>query len=114
MTKTNKIIAAAAFALAFSSAPAAAGEPVAQVEVSYADLNLSSQSGQDILESRIRNAVKQVCGGPAQPNITFGRPVRDCMKQARAAAMEAHELAVANYKTQRLAMRERKVRFAIR
>jgi len=114
MTKTSKIIAAAAIALAVSSTPAIAGEKGAQVEVSYADLNLSSQAGQDILERRIRSAVQEVCGGPAQPNITFGRPVRECIKKATSEAMAAHELAVANYRTQRLALRDRKVRFAIR
>ena len=114
MNTTRNTIAAATIALAVWSAPALAKESGAQVEVSYADLNLSSKIGQDILERRILNAVQIVCGGPAQPNITFGRPVRECIKSATGEAMKAHQLAVANYKTRRLALRDRKVRFAVR
>jgi len=114
MTFTRNFIASAAIAIAFSSAPATAGNEEPQVEISYADLNLESKAGQDTLEFRIRSAIQEVCGGPAQPNIAFGRPVRKCISKATAEGMKAHQMAVASYKTQRLALRDRKVRFAIR
>ncbi|RGP40949.1 hypothetical protein BPTFM16_01244 [Altererythrobacter insulae] len=114
MTKTTAVIAAASLALAVSSAPAIADDNVAQVEVTYADLNLDSPAGQQILERRLRNAVEIACGGPAQPNLAFGRAVHKCIKNTMPKAQAEAELAVANYKTQRLAVRDRKVRFAIR
>lgn len=114
MTKTSNIIAAAAIALAVSSAPTTAGDKATQVEVSYADLNLESQVGQEILDRRLRNAVEIACGGPAQPNLVFGRAVHKCIAKMMPIAEAEAELAVASYKTQRLALRDRKIRFAIR
>ena len=114
MNTMLNMVTAAAIALAVSGAPALAQQAGAQVEVSYADLNLSSKAGQDILERRIHHATQIVCGGPAEPNITFGKPVRECMKKATLDAMAARDLAVANYKAGRVALRDRKIRFAIR
>ena len=63
MTKFTMISAALAATLLAGSAYAAP----AQKAVSYADLNLTSAAGAKSLETRIRNAAKQVCGiGTAQ------------------------------------------------
>ena len=114
MTITRYIIRTTAIALAISSAPALANHKTAQVEVSYSDLNLASQTGQKILERRIRNAVRKVCGGPEETKGSIGRPVRECIKSTTREGMVAHQLAVASFKTRLLTHRDRKVRFAVR
>jgi UrcA family protein len=58
MTKFAMISAALAATLFAGSAYAAP----AQKAVSYADLNLASAAGAKSLETRVRNAAKQVCG----------------------------------------------------
>jgi UrcA family protein len=60
---------AAPFAVALAvlaSAPAAvqaAGFDQTSVKVSYADLNLSTEEGQSLLQDRIKYAASTVCGG---------------------------------------------------
>ena len=73
MTKTLKLTSAVVFALAVGSAAPALAQPDVDVlgqridpeslsvRVSFADLDLTSESGQDRLTTRVRGAVRQVC-----------------------------------------------------
>ncbi|MFN2099369.1 UrcA family protein [Altererythrobacter sp. MF3-039] len=76
--------ALAALALAATTSPAFADERA----VSYADLNLASPEGQEILERRITRALEEVC---QVQTIRTGTRVRSnearrCMVEARANA----------------------------
>ena len=57
--------------------PAAAQAP-ASVTVSYADLNLASSVGRDILDRRIANAAGQLCGGFNANQLTWAAAVLEC------------------------------------
>ena len=72
--------ALSAFTLAVAS-PAAAEE--ASVVVPYEDLDLLGPAGVEQLESRIRRAIKQVCGEPDRRNLALWRFWNECRKQAR-------------------------------
>lgn len=112
-----KIITAAALATTLTAMPIAAQaeEQLPEVVISYADLNLDSKAGREILDRRISRAVEKVCGGPAlQPNLSFARPIRKCVSQVSMAASKAKDLAVASYSEERLALKDRKIRFAAR
>ena len=74
MTKT--IIA---MLLAFSAAPALAETPqIATSVVETADLDLSSQSGQQALDRRLNQAVKEVCGTASDVDVAGKNDVRRC------------------------------------
>jgi UrcA family protein len=69
-----------------------------QAVVSYADLNLATQSGQAVLRARIHRAAQAVCGPePDSRDIERLMPFRRCMKQsvdtAAAAIPSASQLA---------------------
>jgi UrcA family protein len=57
--KISTIIATAAVALL---ATAASAEAPSQIKVGYADLNLASAAGQEMLDHRIDAAARKVCG----------------------------------------------------
>lgn len=63
--------------------------------VSFADLNLNSDRGVDILDRRIRHAAEQVCGGQPQGNLLFGGPMRQCQRETLAACRPARDRAIA-------------------
>ena len=65
--------------LAFTATPALAEPPViASVTVQTADLDLSSQSGQQALDHRLSQAVKEVCGTASDVDIAGKNEVRRC------------------------------------
>lgn len=65
--------------LAFSAAPVLAEPPaIASVTVQTADLDLSSQSGQQALNHRLSQAVKDVCGTASDVDIAGKNDVRHC------------------------------------
>lgn len=97
-------------AAAFAS-PAAAGD-APQVSVSYADLNLSNESGVQILDRRIDKAISNVCGGMAPRDVSRNLQFKACVKETTALVQPKRDLAVSDYREGRLAMRERVIRFA--
>ena len=76
------ILAAAALTaglvtLGVAAAPAAA-QPIPSVLVSYADLNLASTAGREILDRRIANAAGQLCGAFSPVELNWAEAVREC------------------------------------
>ena len=78
---------AAAFAAgAAMAAPAFAADTMPTVHVRYADLDLSTQEGQDTLNRRLDRAAHEVCGidrrtsGPALPSSEARQCYRETVK----------------------------------
>ena len=71
--------ALSAFTLAVAS-PAAAEE--ASVVVPYEDLDLLGPAGVEQLDSRIRRAIKQVCGEPDRRNLKLAQFWKECRDQS--------------------------------
>lgn len=105
--KTIFILSAVAASLAASIAasPAAAQAPASgeRVIVSYADLDLSSQSGVRTLNRRILSAVQAACGTASDADLHGKNAVNDCRTatyaQATAQVRGAIELANRNGST---------------
>lgn len=65
--------------LAFTATPALAEPPVTAVSiVQTADLDLSSRAGQQTLDHRLSQAVKEVCGTASDVDIAGKNEVRRC------------------------------------
>lgn len=96
-TIAHRIVGAAlgigATAALLTPLPAAA-EITNQVRVSYGDLDLTSEAGQETLSKRIRGAVKQVCGRP-QPSASGYLQNRNCKLAAMAGAHSQMRVAIA-------------------
>ncbi len=76
--------AAAVIAACAGAGPAAAqAEAPARMAVSYADLNLATPYGRDVLEARLSAAVARVCPAGDARDLTARKPVQAC----RAAAL---------------------------
>ena len=102
---------AAAFAIAATIAAPVAGAQAASnssASVTYADLNLSTEKGREVLDNRIERAVEQVCCRTTG-NIGMDKAVKDCQRTTIAAAMKSRDLAVADYDAKRFAKADRKV-----
>lgn len=94
MTKTFAF-AALATVSAFSMAPAAVAQDAGpSATVSFADINLTSEAGVEMLDSRIRRAAREVCGRP-ESNAAFGGPVRQCLRETIAAAQTTRNEVIA-------------------
>ena len=65
------------------------------VRVSYADLNLSSGAGQQVLQRRIAGAARDVCLFEDSREIALRRATNDCRSDAIASAQPAYEAAIA-------------------
>jgi UrcA family protein len=93
MTTQYALTALAALSListpAFSQAVRTDGDTL-QTAVSYADLNLDTQSGQAVLKARIQRAAEAVCG-PEPDSRDLGplMAFRRCMKQSVETAVAA-------------------------
>ncbi|MEO0462197.1 MAG: UrcA family protein [Pseudomonadota bacterium] len=70
--------------------------------INYADLNLGSQKGQEILDRRIEAALEKVCGRLENRPI-FDGAVRKCQTQTRITAQRSRDLAIARYNNPQLA-----------
>lgn len=92
--KTIALGCAAAAAVAVS-APAVAG--VKTKTVYYDDLDLSTSKGQTSLQTRIKNAVTQVCGTPRAFSLPERADLARCEAEARAAATPKVERTIARY-----------------
>lgn len=80
--KTNTVSAIAAAILAISATPAAAEEP-RTAQVSYADLDVTTQDGQDKLNERLDRAIGRVCYDPAARSTQQYRAASQCRKELR-------------------------------
>ena len=93
--KTIALSCAAAAAVAVS-APAVAG--VKTKAVNYGDLDLSTAKGQARLQTRIKGAIKQVCGNPRALSLPEKTDLARCEANAMASAMQNIERTIARYK----------------
>ena len=66
-------------------------------DIRHADLDLSSAEGRALLQTRIRQAVLQVCGSPRRTSILENQSQRNCEKAAYLKAGSASERVVAAY-----------------
>lgn len=64
--------------LAFTATPALAEPVIATSTVQTADLNLSSAKDQRVLDHRLGQAVKEVCGTASDADIAGKNEVRRC------------------------------------
>ena len=72
------------------AAPVQADDGPRQAAVSYADLNLNTDSGKAILVARIHRAAEAVCGGePDSRDVKALMAFRGCMKQSVDTAVAA-------------------------
>ena len=70
-------------------------------EVRHADLDLSSAEGRERLQTRIRQAVRQICGSPRRTSILENQSQRNCEQAAYLKAAAASERVVAAYMEKR-------------
>ncbi|MBO9376839.1 UrcA family protein [Sphingomonas histidinilytica] len=102
MTRSTKIIAALAAALATSGTvafPAYAAEGKVSA-VSYADLDLASADGAASLKKRVERAARDVCTFEGDRSLDGAMEAKACAKVATARAMPQVELALAKAGTQ--------------
>ncbi|MEQ8262526.1 UrcA family protein [Pseudohaliea sp.] len=100
VSRSKQVVAAIAFSAIASQAMAEAGpagaQPAgagkAQQTISYADLNLASETGRDTLARRIESAARQVCGSTSFRSAGGVRQAtvsRRCVDEAVAEALTA-------------------------
>jgi UrcA family protein len=84
--------------LILAPAPAFAQEVTSSVAVSYADLNLRSEAGVKVLDHRLANAVRLVCGeneGSAVDEFRFA--AQRCVREKSAEVTALRNRAIASY-----------------
>ncbi len=85
--------------LAFTATPALAEQPaIATSTVQTADLDLSTTKGQQALDLRLSQAVKEVCGTASDADIAGKNEVRRCRAEtlARFASERDQRIAAAS------------------
>jgi UrcA family protein len=83
MAKIINIALAAAVLATGLAVPAMAGDTEkVSVEVRYDDLNLTSASGRERLETRVRSAVRRICRVGVSKNLELIRAAQTCATQA--------------------------------
>ena len=91
MTKT--IIA---MLLAFTATPALAEAPaIATSTVQTADLDLSTAKGQQALQHRLSQAVKEVCGNASDADVAGKNDVRRCRAETLASLSSERDQRIA-------------------
>ena len=95
MLKTLPALAALAVASVLLIPTASQAEQPISVRVSYADLNLASDLGQNQLQRRIAFAATTVCGRSDSVNLEFARAVAECRTGTIADAQPQFVAAVA-------------------
>lgn len=86
------IFAAAAIAVTatgFSASASAQGRTTKSVEISYADLDLTSAEGRSSLDGRIKGAVRQVCGTYDRKSLHDAADHGTCVEEAKMSAKRA-------------------------
>jgi len=82
--------------LAFTATPAFAEPVIASATVQTADLDLSSQAGQQALNHRLTQAVKEVCGTASDVDIAGKNEVRRCRVETLAALSAERDQRIAS------------------
>lgn len=104
---TLKKLALGCAAAAAVAATTPAMADVKTTSVNYQDLDLSSPQGEARLQTRIKYAVKKVCGSPRAFSLAEKQDLARCEANALAAATPKVERTVARYKdARRLAANE--------
>jgi UrcA family protein len=99
MLKTLPALAALAVATALVVPTVSQAAELTTARVSYADLNLTTQFGQDTLQRRISFAARSVCDTADPRDFNFARAVAECRDGAIADAQPAFQAAVNNART---------------
>ena len=84
--------------LALTTVPTFAQEVTSSVVVSYSDLNLRSEAGVKVLDRRLANAIRSVCGehgGSAVLEFRFA--AQRCVKEKIAEVPVLRERAIVSY-----------------
>ncbi len=66
-------------------------------EIGHADLDLSTAKGQDRLKTRVKQAVKEVCGSPRAISLKERLDQSRCESESMARAMPKAEQTIAAY-----------------
>jgi UrcA family protein len=80
------LVAAAALYPASATAAPIVVEAVPSVKVSFADLDMSAESGRKTLSKRVAGAAKMVCGTPSGREIKAFSASAQCRKNALSSA----------------------------
>lgn len=106
------VCALAATAALPSTASAGEGKTT---KVVYGDLDLGSTAGQEVFDRRIERAIERVCGRTIGRTQSIGDSVHTCKRETMASVQAWRDLAVANYKKDRLAAKSKgELRIAIK
>ncbi len=95
ISQSRKQLLAVVLGVAFSTpAISTAGtmpleKDVNSVTVSFADLNLSNDSGVETLYQRLKTAVRRSCGTVSARQLNLFRPTKECVKKALAEAIDS-------------------------
>lgn len=92
--RTTILAAAAVAACNFGLAAPAFAMPDNTIAVSYADLDLTAESGRDLLDRRIANAAEQLCGWYQPNELTWAAAVRACQSETIALTQPQRDAAV--------------------
>jgi UrcA family protein len=85
-----------AMLMAFTAVPAVAEPPsIASSTVQTADLDLTSAKGQQALDRRLQQAVKEVCGKSSDVDVAGKNDVRRCRAETLASLSSERDLRVA-------------------
>jgi UrcA family protein len=95
MIKTISALAALAAASAFVLPAVSQADEVNSVRISYADLNLGSGVGQQVLQRRIAGAARTVCVIEDSRELALRSATNACRNDAIASAEPAYAAAVA-------------------
>ena len=82
MAKFFLMLLTVPLATAGVAAPAFAQDDTRSITVSYDDLNLSSERGRERLTTRVKMAVRKVCGLPGRATLRERVAERECMAHA--------------------------------
>ena len=87
------VLVAGALNFGIAAAPALAQLP-AGIAVSYADLNLASQSGRAALDARIAGAAERLCGFARPVELSWAADVAECQAETIALTQPQRNAAV--------------------
>lgn len=94
MLKALPALAALAMATALVTPTVSQAAEIPSVVVSYADLNLTTDFGQNKLQHRIAFAAVQVCGTSDPRDLNYVRAVGECRSETIADAQPAFRAAI--------------------
>jgi UrcA family protein len=95
MMKTKLFLAAALVSALPATAFAQSANESPRIAVSYRDLDLASEAGRQALETRIRGAVRRVCGRLVSGSVRELADGQRCRRQTSAVANSQVRLAIA-------------------